>query len=90
MKYSDKHAPIHITAKGTLLSIRDEGIGMQEAELVRIFERYYQSDTAQQGEGIGLALVKAYCDESKIAITFSSRPGEGTTVKLNLKHILAT
>jgi len=87
MKYSDKTLPITISTEESSLLIRDEGIGMSEEELVRIFERYYQTNENQKGEGIGLALVKAYCDESKIGIIILSEPDKGTTVKLDLKQV---
>jgi len=89
MKYSDKASPIDIRIKKNTLLIEDRGIGMNENELVRIFERYYQSDSKHKGEGIGLALVKAYCDEAKIGIAILSYPGEGTTVKLDLTQCIA-
>jgi signal transduction histidine kinase len=88
MKYSDKRSLIKITTEDETVLIQDQGIGMDEAELVRIFERYYQTDESQKGEGIGLALVKAYCDEAGIAIVILSEPGKGTTVKLDLKQIV--
>ncbi len=88
MKYSDKSSPIKISIEGSTLLIKDEGVGMSEEELVQIFERYYQTDVSQKGEGIGLALVKAYCDESKIGIVILSEPHKGTTVKLDLKQII--
>ncbi len=88
MKYSDKRSLIKITTEGKTVLIQDQGIGMDEAELVRIFERYYQTDESQKGEGIGLALVKAYCDEAGIGIVILSEPGKGTTVKLDLKQIV--
>ena len=87
MKYSDKHSPIRISTRDRSLLIQDEGIGIKEKELVQIFDRYYQSDEAQKGEGIGLALVKAYCDEAGIGIVIQSEPGKGTLVKLDLKGI---
>jgi len=88
MKYSEKEMPIKIFTEGTVLSIEDKGIGMHEGELVRIFERYYQTDDSRKGEGIGLALVKAYCDEAKIGIAILSKPGEGTIVKLDLAQCI--
>jgi len=87
MKYSNKESLIRITTEGETVLIQDKGIGIDEAELVRIFERYYQSDESQKGEGIGLALVKAYCDEAGIGIVILSELGRGTTVKLDLKQI---
>ncbi|MEA3456960.1 MAG: HAMP domain-containing sensor histidine kinase [Campylobacterota bacterium] len=88
MKYSDKSSLIKITTEGETVLVQDSGIGMDEAELVRIFDRYYQTDESQKGEGIGLALVRAYCDEARIGIVILSEPGKGTTVKLDLKQIV--
>ncbi len=83
MKYSDKEAPILIRLQGGELSIRDSGIGMDENEILRIYERYYQSDRNVKGEGIGLALVKRYCDDEGIGLRIRSTPGEGTEVSLD-------
>jgi len=84
MKYSDKKEPIIIKLKDKVLTIKDRGIGMDETELITIYERYYQSNNSSHGEGIGLALVKAYCDNEKIKILISSQKGEGTKVSLDL------
>jgi signal transduction histidine kinase len=57
---------------------------MDEVELLRVFERYYQSSQNNRGEGIGLAIVKEYCDKSNISIDIQSKPNKGTTVILDL------
>ena len=88
MKYSEKHQPIFITLKDNILSIKDNGIGMDELELVKIYDRYYQSDNHAYGDGIGLSLVKAYCDDEKIKIRINSNKGEGTTVNFNLTQVI--
>jgi signal transduction histidine kinase len=87
MKYSDKESSISITLDGDILYITDRGIGMDETEIVKIFERYYQSDSRQKGEGIGLSLVKTYCEEMDIKISISSQKSLGTTIELDLKEI---
>jgi len=87
MKYSDKNSTITLILKDNLLSIEDRGIGMDEVELITIYERYYQSDYHVSGEGIGLALVKAYCDDEKIRIDISSQKGVGTVVRFDLHNV---
>ena len=87
MKYSNKYEAIFITLKNYLLTIEDKGIGMDEMELLKIYDRYYQSDEHVHGEGIGLSLVKAYCDDEKIKIRITSQKGQGTKVSFNLKHV---
>lgn len=88
MKYSTKESPIKIVLKEHILTIQDHGIGMDETELVTIYERYYQLDNRAYGEGIGLALVKAYCDDEKIKIAITSKKGEGTTVRFDLIEVV--
>ncbi len=87
MKYSDKESLISIVMDGDILYIRDRGIGIDETEIVQIFERYYQSDSRQQGEGIGLSLVKTYCEEMNIKISISSQKSFGTTITLDLTNV---
>ncbi|WP_292660300.1 HAMP domain-containing sensor histidine kinase [Nitratifractor sp.] len=88
LKYSEKNAPIHITLRNGELTIRDEGIGMDENEILRVYERYYQSDRQVRGEGIGLAIVKRYCDDEGIGLRIVSRKGEGTSIHLDLTKII--
>jgi len=83
MKYSEKTEPITIRLREGELLIRDRGIGMDENEILKIYERYYQSDRNVKGEGIGLALVKRYCDDEGIRLRIRSTPGEGTEVSLD-------
>ena len=87
MKYSSKESLIKVILKENTLMIIDEGIGMDETQLLRVYERYYQSDHQQEGQGIGLALVKAYCDEEGIEIQIQSEKGKGTIVSLNLEEV---
>lgn len=89
MKYSSKDAPIHVTLHNHILSVEDQGVGMGTTELLRVHERYYQADDRKDGDGIGLALVKAYCDEEGIDIHFKSEKGVGTNVGLTMSKVHA-
>ncbi|MCB4751101.1 MAG: ATP-binding protein, partial [Sulfurovum sp.] len=90
MKYSSKEMPIEIRLTNDTLKIIDRGIGMDETQIVKVFEHYYQGDIRQKGEGIGLALVKAFCDGEKITITINSQKDKGTEVILDLTKIIHT
>jgi len=80
-KYSDSiETPIKIVLKNAILSIEDRGIGMDESEILKVYERYYQGSSSSAGEGIGLAIVKRYCDEEGIYLKIESKKGEGTKV----------
>ena len=84
MKYSDKKSLIKISLNEDTLCIKDEGIGMSTSELLQIHERYFQGDEKKEGEGIGLTLVKAYCDSEYIKIQIQSEKNIGTNVCLTL------
>jgi len=88
MKYSNKDAPIDISLQKSRLFITDKGIGIDEKQMVAIFERYFQASSSSDGKGIGLALVKSYCDRYNIGIDIKSTKGEGTSVILDLKNVI--
>jgi signal transduction histidine kinase len=88
MKYSSREEEITVTLKNRELRIRDRGIGMDENEILRIFERYYQSDRILRGDGIGLSLVKRYCDENGLGLKIRSEKGAGTEVILYLEKAI--
>jgi len=88
MKYSPKDKDIEISLKDAQLYIKDYGVGMDSEALKNVYNRYYQAHKSNRGEGIGLALVRAYCDDERISISIESEKGEGTEVTLNLSQIL--
>jgi len=87
VKNSPPGTTVRITLSGKRLQISDEGRGMDEVELFKVFDRYYQSDDSLPGYGIGLDLVKRYCDRHRIGLSIDSNPGKGTTVTLNLSEV---
>lgn len=88
IKYNNAEKNIKIELKNDKLSIMDNGIGMDQSELFKVYDRYYQEDSDKKGSGIGLSIVKAYCDEEKIFINIFSQKQKGTKVTLDLKNIL--
>ena len=86
VKYSNQSQRIKIRLNETRLSIEDFGIGMDEVELLHIFDTYYQSNSTVQGFGIGLSMVKRFCDKNSIGLSFDSAPHRGTKVELQFKN----
>ena len=86
VKYSQDSNRIDIKLLNRELTITDYGCGMDEMELVHIFDNYYQSDKNMNGFGIGLAMVKRFCDKQKISLYLKSVPDNGTTIILNFKN----
>ena len=87
VKYSQNSKNIDITLKNHELYIKDYGCGIDEVELINIFDNYYQSNNDVQGFGIGLSMVKRFCDINKILLTLKSKPNIGTTIILKFKEI---
>jgi len=85
IKYSGNSKKIDIKIEDKTLLIQDYGVGMDEVALLKIFDNYYQVNKDMQGFGIGLSMVKRFCDENNIELTFDSSPDVGTTVKLKFK-----
>lgn len=88
MKHSPIDKPITILLQSNQLEIIDNGEGMDETQMLHIYERYYQGNIESDGRGIGLAVVKNYCDEEGINITIYSKKGEGTRVVLDISKII--
>ena len=87
VKYSRNSTNLDIQLNDYTLSIRDYGCGMDEVELLQIFDSYYQSNENIKGFGIGLSMVKRFCDTNDIKLNFKSQKDEGTTVLLKFKQI---
>lgn len=85
-KYSPEGNVISMSAKqeGQMVCyvIQDEGIGMEESEVVHIFERFYRSDEARNSEsggaGLGLSIAKWIVDAHDGKIEVLSRQDIGT------------
>ena len=66
--------------------VRDQGPGMDAETRRRIFEKFYQGDTAHasEGNGLGLSLVKRIVDLCQGSVQVDSAPGQGSTFTVRL------
>ncbi len=71
-----------------LIEFRDNGVGIEQDNLLRIFERFYRVDKSRSrnmgGSGLGLAIVKHIIDAHEQNINVSSTYGEGTSFTFTL------
>ncbi|MDA9782867.1 ATP-binding protein [Vicingaceae bacterium] len=76
-------------AENILVEVKDNGKGIAEEQLPRLFERFYRVDRgrsrADGGSGLGLAIVKHILEAHKQTINVSSTLGQGATFSFTLK-----
>ncbi len=89
------HAPgarvrVQVAAVGgrAVIEVADDGPGMSATDAEHAFERFYRADTSrsrtQGGSGLGLAIVDATVHAHRGIAAIDSRPGTGTTVRIEL------
>lgn len=97
LKYSKKEAKTNIELsiqnyeKSVIISIEDNGIGIESENLSNIFDTFYRADTARtkarEGSGIGLAVCKEIVNLHGGTIWANSTIGEGTTILISLETL---
>jgi signal transduction histidine kinase/CHASE1-domain containing sensor protein len=89
-KYSPQGGQIKVSVDilptETLIAIEDSGIGMTPQELVHIGEKFWRADASGSlpGTGLGVAIVKEIVHSHAGSLHFSSRPGSGTKVTIEI------
>lgn len=92
VKYSPAHTTITIRviplASNLMIEIEDEGIGLNEQELSKIYQRFYRGEQArnkvQEGAGVGLYLTRMILEHQGGTICASRKLDRGTIFKLTL------
>ena len=88
VKFSHENMQIELTTENSdgilILSVKDNGIGIPEADMGNLFKRFFRSSnvTNIQGTGLGLHIVSKYAELMKGKIECSSKEGEGTQFKI--------
>lgn len=95
IKFSPNDGKIIISAikkdKGTLISVKDNGIGIPKEKMPYIFERFYRADESRTkkmgGTGLGLSIAKQIVDMHNGEIFAQSQVSEGTTINIYLPKV---
>ncbi|CAH0994470.1 Adaptive-response sensory-kinase SasA [Emticicia aquatica] len=91
-KYSPKHeaeAKIRFNEKHCIVAVKDNGIGIPQSELSKIFEPFYRTQNAStyRGYGIGLSVCRRIIDMHQGKIEVTSEEGKGSTFEVTLPHL---
>ncbi len=76
---------LHKIGSEARITVRDNGIGIPEAILPRVFERFFRADPSRSevdGTGLGLAIAKWIADVHHAVLSVQSREGEGTICRV--------
>jgi two-component system, OmpR family, sensor histidine kinase CiaH len=89
MKYTNDGGEIWLSCRQShssiILQVKDNGIGIPEKDIPKIFDRFYQSDkarTAAEGTGLGLSIAKWIIEKHHGKTKVQSALGKGTTIEI--------
>lgn len=93
IKYTEQ-GRVEVNCKKTddtlIITVKDQGIGIEEQHLPRLFERFYRVDKGrsrnQGGTGLGLSIVKHIVELYDGSVSVSSKIGVGTTFTIKLPY----
>jgi heavy metal sensor kinase len=96
-KYTHSPGSVHLSlerrSESAVIVVQDSGVGIAEDDHRKIFERFYRVDKArsreQGGAGLGLTIANWIVVQHGGSIEVDSRPGEGTTFRIELHRTVA-
>ena len=83
------HVALHADADEAIVTVADRGPGIPEADLPRVFDRFYRGDAARtrgEGVGLGLAIARWVAQAHAGSLRAVNRPGGGALFTLRLPH----
>ena len=93
LKYTPEEGTVEISLaeneNDVVIEVRDNGIGMKDRDLERIFDRFYRADQSRtiSGTGLGLAIVQKVVNLHKGVVQVLSAENKGTTIIVTLPKL---
>lgn len=88
IKFSHPDGAVDVVLSEGVVTIRDTGFGIPEANLPYIFDRFYRAKSPEntKGSGLGLAIAKQIADRHGFAVLVTSEMGRGTCFEFNFTN----
>jgi two-component system sensor histidine kinase MprB len=85
-KFDSSDAPIEVTVGSGTLTVRDHGIGIEQADIARVFDRFYRAPAARAmpGSGLGLSIARDIVIAHGGEITAAAEPSGGASFTISL------
>jgi signal transduction histidine kinase len=95
IKYHDKNkedlflkVTINITKKSATLIFEDNGIGIEEEYLEKIFKMFFRATEESEGSGIGLYIVHQALEKIHGKVSVKSKPNIGSTFTVKIPNLI--
>ncbi len=92
IRYSAENGTVRVQAfaidKAVKVSVLDQGPGIEEKYLSKLFDKYFQVPGSRSGTGLGLAISKEFIEAQGGSISVRSELGQGSTFEFQLDQIL--
>jgi two-component system, OmpR family, sensor histidine kinase MprB len=91
VKWGPPGGPVELSLAGGALTVRDHGPGFDDADLPRVFERFYRADGARglPGSGLGLAIVRQAAEAHGGSAEAANAPGGGALLRVSFGPVLS-
>ena len=95
IKYSDPNKEvsfiriaIHIEPNKASITFNDNGIGIEDDYIQKVFDMFFRATTKNEGAGLGLYIVKEAVEKLEGKIDLESKSGKGTLFKIELPNLI--
>lgn len=89
LKREDSFVSVHITQREdeAVITIRDNGIGVEQEYIDKVFDMFFRATDKSEGSGLGMYIVQQTVERLDGTIKFTSTVGEGTTITITIPNV---